>query len=210
MLVGASSLRTRGSSRSLVEQLREALASRPVIEQAKVMIMLLRACLAEEASTGLREISQHTNVKLHDVAAVIVASGSGGGTSPDSELFSTVMAEIRRTVLGRSFAEPPTDSATIVSEPGGRRKLRPAAGAPKSLTRYTSSSSQPASTTTVGQASRLARPGRRRLRSAAPAAPRWFPQQPWWRAIDPTRWPTPRRSWLSVSGSLSPPAGLGG
>ncbi|MGW4489868.1 ANTAR domain-containing protein [Amycolatopsis sp. NPDC004368] len=35
--------------------------------------MLLRACSAETAFALLRELSQHTNVKVHDVAAVVVA-----------------------------------------------------------------------------------------------------------------------------------------
>ncbi|WP_244210994.1 ANTAR domain-containing protein [Amycolatopsis kentuckyensis] len=57
-------------------QLREALSSQPVIEQAKGMVMLLRGCSAEEAFGVLVTVSQLSNVKLRDVAAVVVAAGS--------------------------------------------------------------------------------------------------------------------------------------
>ncbi len=40
-----------------VEQLKEALATQPVIEQAKGMIMLVRACTSDEAFIVLREVA---------------------------------------------------------------------------------------------------------------------------------------------------------
>ncbi|WP_329051133.1 ANTAR domain-containing protein [Amycolatopsis sp. NBC_01488] len=40
------------------------------------MFTLIRGWSADEAFTTLREISQRTNVKLHDVATVVVAAGS--------------------------------------------------------------------------------------------------------------------------------------
>ncbi|WP_310971151.1 MULTISPECIES: ANTAR domain-containing protein [unclassified Amycolatopsis] len=57
-------------------QLREALSSQPVIEQAKGMVMLLRGCTAAEAFGVLVTVSQLSNVKLRDVATVVVAAGS--------------------------------------------------------------------------------------------------------------------------------------
>ncbi|MDQ7807313.1 ANTAR domain-containing protein [Amycolatopsis sp. A133] len=57
-------------------QLREALSSRPVIDQAKGMVMLLRGCTAAEAFGVLVAVSQQSNVKLRDVATVVVAAGS--------------------------------------------------------------------------------------------------------------------------------------
>jgi hypothetical protein len=57
-------------------QLRAALSSRPVIEQAKGMVMLLRGCTAAEAFGVLVTVSQLSNVKLRDVATVVVAAGS--------------------------------------------------------------------------------------------------------------------------------------
>ncbi|WP_340684030.1 ANTAR domain-containing protein [Amycolatopsis coloradensis] len=58
------------------DQLRRALETLPVIEQVKGMFMLSRSWSAEQAFAALKSISQHTNVKLHDVATVIVAPGS--------------------------------------------------------------------------------------------------------------------------------------
>ncbi|MEV5717111.1 ANTAR domain-containing protein [Amycolatopsis mediterranei] len=82
-------------------QLREALASRPVIEQAKGMVMLLRGCPADEAFGVLVTVSQLTNVKLRDVAAVAVAAGSGAGPGlSDEDAERTVRAELCRHVLG--------------------------------------------------------------------------------------------------------------
>ncbi|MGW5722590.1 ANTAR domain-containing protein [Amycolatopsis sp. NPDC003865] len=57
------------------EQLKEALATQPVIEQAKGMNLPARACDSSEAFATLQQVSQHNNVKLHDVAAVVVAAG---------------------------------------------------------------------------------------------------------------------------------------
>ncbi|WET82572.1 ANTAR domain-containing protein [Amycolatopsis sp. QT-25] len=86
------------------DQLRRALETLPVIEQAKGMLMLLRGWSAEQAFAALKTISQHTNVKLHDVATVIVAAG--GYVEPprlDRETVRVVLAEARRSVLGSSF-----------------------------------------------------------------------------------------------------------
>jgi hypothetical protein len=51
----------------------------------------------EEAFAALREISQHTNVKLHDVAAVLVAAGSRteAGRRADRQFVDTVLADVR-------------------------------------------------------------------------------------------------------------------
>ncbi len=88
------------------DQLRRAMATQPVIEQAKGMFMLLRGWTAEDAFTALRTISQHTNVKLHDVATVIVAEGSHAEkTLPDPDVVRAVLAETRRSVLGSGFGQ---------------------------------------------------------------------------------------------------------
>ncbi|HWD00855.1 MAG TPA: ANTAR domain-containing protein [Amycolatopsis sp.] len=86
-----------------IRHLHGALASQPVIEQAKGMMMLVRTCEAEEAFTVLRDVSQRTNVKLHDVAAIVVATGSGAGVA--AELAQRVGAKgveaVRRSVRWR-------------------------------------------------------------------------------------------------------------
>jgi GAF domain-containing protein len=54
--------------------LRRAMESRAVIEQAKGMIMARDHCTAEEAFDLLNRISQQQNVKLRDLAQLIVES----------------------------------------------------------------------------------------------------------------------------------------
>ncbi|MEV0074482.1 MULTISPECIES: ANTAR domain-containing protein [unclassified Amycolatopsis] len=78
-----------------VKQLEDALATRPVIEQAKGMLMVLRTCSADDAFTALREISQHTNVKLHDVAAVVVAAGTRSTAAVPQETTAAVLVELK-------------------------------------------------------------------------------------------------------------------
>lgn len=93
------------------DQLREALATQPVIEQAKGMFMLLRGWSPDVAFAALRSISQNTNVKLHDVATAIVAAGTSGASSlEDDDIAKAVLAETRRSVLDGSFGVHPSNS----------------------------------------------------------------------------------------------------
>jgi ANTAR domain len=66
--------------------LQARLATLPVIEQAKGIIMAQRRCAPEEAFDVLRRISQQTNVKLHVLAAQLVehvaATGDRGNVTP--------------------------------------------------------------------------------------------------------------------------------
>jgi len=55
--------------------LRRAMDSRAVIEQAKGMIMARDKCTADEAFDILTRISQQQNVKLRDIAQVIIDAG---------------------------------------------------------------------------------------------------------------------------------------
>ncbi|MFL6136768.1 MAG: ANTAR domain-containing protein [Frankiaceae bacterium] len=57
---------------TLAEQLRTAMRSRAVIEQAKGILMGARRCTAEEAFNILVSISQRSNRKLRDVAQALV------------------------------------------------------------------------------------------------------------------------------------------
>ena len=66
----------------LVEEvlhLRAALTSRATIDQAKGVIMADRRCTAEEAFALLRELSNHSQVKLADVALAFVYRAQRGG-----------------------------------------------------------------------------------------------------------------------------------
>jgi GAF domain-containing protein len=74
-------------ARRVAGQLREALSSRAVIDQAMGVLMATRGMTAEEALTELSRQSQNTNVKLRDLAARLVErahpgrSGLGPGRS---------------------------------------------------------------------------------------------------------------------------------
>jgi AmiR/NasT family two-component response regulator len=63
--------------RNQVEQLRRAMDSRAVIEQAKGMVMAQRRCSAVDAFTELRTMSMNQNIKLAELAASIVSGASG-------------------------------------------------------------------------------------------------------------------------------------
>lgn len=61
----------------LTEQLRAAMTSRAVIDQAMGIIMGQNRCGADEAFAVLRAASQHRNVKLRVVAQEIITSVTG-------------------------------------------------------------------------------------------------------------------------------------
>ncbi|MDP5184067.1 ANTAR domain-containing protein [Blastococcus sp. BMG 814] len=69
--------------RTEVEQLRTAMASRAVIEQAKGILMLLTGCAEQTAFDLLAHISSHTHRKVRDVAQAITASATGHGGLPE-------------------------------------------------------------------------------------------------------------------------------
>ncbi|MFB6549336.1 ANTAR domain-containing protein [Streptomyces sp. NPDC056405] len=79
-----------------VDQLRQAIASRPVIDQARGVLMALHACTSEEAWHILREASQLSNTKLRTVAAAVTASAESDGPPPPTEVRTAL-----RTALGR-------------------------------------------------------------------------------------------------------------
>jgi GAF domain-containing protein len=74
-----ASAQAYSAAQALNEQLRTALASRAVIEQAKGVLMRDHRIDAEEAFEMLRHASQHTNRKLRDVAGAIVNDAIKGG-----------------------------------------------------------------------------------------------------------------------------------
>ncbi|MFG2677597.1 ANTAR domain-containing protein [Streptomyces sp. NPDC048392] len=82
-----------------VTQLRRAIASRPVIDQARGVLMALHACTSDEAWHILREASQLSNTKLHTVAAAVTASTEGDGPPPPAEVRRALRTALSR--LGR-------------------------------------------------------------------------------------------------------------
>ncbi len=61
-------------SQTLSTQLRQAIESRAAIEQAKGILMGQRRCSPDDAFDILRDMSQHSNRKLRDVAEALVAA----------------------------------------------------------------------------------------------------------------------------------------
>ncbi|WP_345021970.1 ANTAR domain-containing protein [Streptomyces shaanxiensis] len=74
------------------EQLRQALASHAVIDQARGMVMALAPCSSDMAWDLLVEVSQHCNIKLRDVAAALVATTKG------RSLPEPMQSELRRAL----------------------------------------------------------------------------------------------------------------
>ncbi|MET8243092.1 ANTAR domain-containing protein [Streptomyces sp. NPDC005202] len=69
-----------------VEQLRQAIASRPVIDQARGILIATRACTSQQAWDILREASQRSNTKLRRVAAAVTAGAQPDGPPPPEEI----------------------------------------------------------------------------------------------------------------------------
>lgn len=63
------------------DHLRLALVHRDLIGQAKGMLMERHGIGPEEAFQRLRKISQDTNTKLHDVAAMVTGATDADGQS---------------------------------------------------------------------------------------------------------------------------------
>ncbi|MGW8743817.1 ANTAR domain-containing protein [Streptomyces sp. NPDC055794] len=82
-----------------VDQLRRAIASRPVIDQARGVLMALHACTSDEAWDILREASQLSNTKLRDVAAAVTAGTENDGPPPPPAVRAALRTALTR--LGR-------------------------------------------------------------------------------------------------------------
>ncbi|MFG1610617.1 ANTAR domain-containing protein [Actinoplanes sp. NPDC049265] len=74
--VALANARSYDATATLARQMREAMESRAVIEQAKGILMAQRRCTADEAFTTLSKLSQDSNRKLRDVAAALVDHAS--------------------------------------------------------------------------------------------------------------------------------------
>jgi response regulator NasT len=81
--------------REEVEQLRRAIASRPVIDQARGILMAAHACTSEEAWLILRKTSQLSNTKLRTVAAALTAGAGADGPPPPEEVRTALRTAIR-------------------------------------------------------------------------------------------------------------------
>jgi hypothetical protein len=80
------------------EQLRQAMASRPLIDMARGVLMSRLGCSTEESFEILVEVSQHTNVRVRCVSEAIVAAVTGKEPLPRGLRDHLVTAMSRRQV----------------------------------------------------------------------------------------------------------------
>jgi GAF domain-containing protein len=81
--VAFGNLQAVETNKQLADQLRTAMESRAVIEQAKGALMARRGCSAADAFDILVELSQSTNKKLRVVAQTVVDATREGQLSPN-------------------------------------------------------------------------------------------------------------------------------
>jgi hypothetical protein len=121
---GALTLAIRLASRAaLIEQLRSSLVSRTVIDQALGIVMAREHCTQARAFAILRSASQHSNVKLRDIASAIITSVSGEPPQPPpafehdnlSMVLSFRVGESRGESLGESLGESRDPASAAVT-----------------------------------------------------------------------------------------------
>jgi len=66
-----------------IGQLKEAVTSHAVVDQAIGMIVALGRVSPDQGWAILREVSQHTNIKLRNVAELIIIWGQKGDLPPE-------------------------------------------------------------------------------------------------------------------------------
>ncbi|MFF4345896.1 ANTAR domain-containing protein [Streptomyces sp. NPDC001530] len=69
--------------REEIDQLKEAVTSHAVVDQAIGMMVALGRVTPDQGWTVLREVSQHTNIKLRTIAEMIIVWGQRGELPPD-------------------------------------------------------------------------------------------------------------------------------
>jgi GAF domain-containing protein len=109
--------RRYAEARRLAENLRRAIESRSVIDQAIGMLMATRRLDAEEAFQMLARESQNTNIKLRDIAARVL----DGARRPDSG----PGARLRAAAAVPSPASAPRPPIDLAAAP---RAIRPPTG----------------------------------------------------------------------------------
>ena len=66
-----------------IDQLKEAVASHAVVDQAIGMVVALGRVTSDQGWLVLKEVSQHTNIKLRSVAEMILLWGRSGELAPE-------------------------------------------------------------------------------------------------------------------------------
>ncbi|MEU9882282.1 ANTAR domain-containing protein [Streptomyces phaeochromogenes] len=90
-----------------IGQLKEAVTSHAVVDQAIGIMVALGRVTPDDGWAVLREVSQHTNIKLRNVAEMILAWGQNGDLPPD------VRATLEDTLDRYGPASLPEDSPPL-------------------------------------------------------------------------------------------------
>lgn len=80
--------------RSLVAQLRDGMATRQLIGVATGLVAQRFHCTTEQAWAVLSRVSQHTNIKLREVARVIIDAHDGQPRDEDVAILAEVSAQL--------------------------------------------------------------------------------------------------------------------
>ena len=105
-LIGLTEPQARAKSQDVTSTMRRAVASRATIEQAKGALMLVYGLAAEEAFALLSWQSQHSNVKLRDLAERLVAAVGG-----DAQASSALRQRLDEIVYSLPAAPGPASPA---------------------------------------------------------------------------------------------------
>lgn len=66
-----------------IDQLKEAVASHAVVDQAIGMVVALGRVTPDQGWEVLKDVSQHTNIKLRNIAELILLWGRAGEMPPE-------------------------------------------------------------------------------------------------------------------------------
>ncbi|WP_420918764.1 ANTAR domain-containing protein [Streptomyces coelicoflavus] len=95
-----------------VRQLKEAVVSHAVVDQAIGVIIVLGGVTPDEGWIVLKEVSQHTNIKLRNVAETVLIWGRTG-VMPQ-EILTALEDRLGRPVcVGAGLSAPPPGSPRV-------------------------------------------------------------------------------------------------
>ncbi|MFS8201574.1 ANTAR domain-containing protein [Streptomyces sp. CWNU-52B] len=90
-----------------IGQLKEAVTSHAVVDQAIGMIVALGRVTPDQGWCVLREVSQHTNIKLRNVAELIIVWGQKGDLPPEVRSALTETLDRYAPTLRPEYDPPP-------------------------------------------------------------------------------------------------------
>ena len=79
---------------ALVAQLRSGIATRQLIGTATGLVAARFSCTTEQSWAVLTRVSQHTNVKLREIARVMVDAHNGQSKAEDAAILALVSAQL--------------------------------------------------------------------------------------------------------------------